>query len=256
VLLINYSRKIFQPLAAGVRYAEIGVYRGLYAQGVKRFSPKEMYLIDPWKAPSLETLIPQDYVGNALDSFNDAVSGYYAGGFEKAVEDAYPEVLAEFGNMPNCKIIRKTSVEAYTDFEDGSLDVIYIDGNHRYDYFLADLERWSSKASIGGYLILNDCYVSAIGKKQHISVLEAVSTFTKLTDWIVVAGVNQDYTDLVLTRQPNANRAKEVLTTLLMVNNVQFIEIPSSLVHGMQHRSATWVKDGQRFSREYMSFGE
>lgn len=256
MLLINYSREIFQPLASGIRYAEIGVYKGLYAKGVKRYAPKEMYLIDPWKAPPPEALIPLDFVGDAAGSLENAISGYYVGGIEKALEEAYPQVLAEFGDMLNCKIIRKSSADAYQDFEDGSLDVIYVDGNHRYDYVLADLERWSSKASAGGYLILNDCYVSPIGKKQHMSVLEAVSTFTKLTDWVVAAGVNQDYTDLVLTRRQNAQNAKNVLLALLMTNDVKFVELPSTLIHCMCHRTATWVQDGQTFSREYMSFGD
>jgi len=256
MLLINYTREIFQVLASGARYAEIGVYKGLYATGVRRYNPKEMFLVDPWRAPPMEDLIPADYVGDPVGSLRDATAGYYVGGIAHALEQAYSEVLAQFGGLKNCAIIRKTSAEASETFADSTLDVIYLDGNHRYDYVLADLERWSGKVSPGGYLILNDCYVSQIAKKQHMSVLEAVSTFTKLTDWVCVGAVNQDYTDLVLTRRENAQVAKLVLSNLLMQNNIQFIELPSALVHCMRHRSMGWELEGKEFKREYLSFGE
>lgn len=256
MFLINYPRELFQVLASGVRYAEIGVYKGSYARGVKRYSPREMYLIDPWVAPSYESLIPDDHLGNAVDTFQSAVSEYYKGGLQSALEEAYPQVQAEFGSLANCTIIRKRSAEAAPDFPDSSLDVIYIDANHRYDFVLADLERWNNKLSDGGYIILNDCYVSPAGKEQHMSVLEAVSTFTKLTNWIAVAAINQDFGDVVLTRRQNIEPAKQFLLQLLISNNIQFVELPSTLIHCMHHKTVSWMVNGKVVSREYMSFGE
>jgi hypothetical protein len=255
MLIINHTREVFQPLATHARYAEVGVFKGMYAKGVKRYKPREMYLIDPWTPAPIENLIPADYLGDPVQTLEGAISEYYSGGMEKALELAYREVVQEFGSDENCRIIRKTSSEAYSDFPAGTLDVIYIDGNHRYDYVLADLERWSPKVDRGGYIILNDCYVSPIGKLQHMSVLEAVSTFIKLTEWRVVAAVNQDYTDVVLTRTENLETAKASMIALLLNNSIKFIELPASLIHCMHHRKGEWIKDGKRHIGEYMSFG-
>ena len=42
-------------------------------------------------------------------------------------------------------IMRMTSMEAVTQFEDESLDFVFIDGNHLFDYCCSDIIFWSQK---------------------------------------------------------------------------------------------------------------
>ena len=52
--------------------------------------------------------------------------------------------------------IRKKSTDASYEIEDGSLDFVYVDGNHYYDGVASDLELYSRKLRAGGFLMLDD----------------------------------------------------------------------------------------------------
>jgi len=254
MLLIEYTREFFQLLAAARTYAEVGVYKGDFAMGVKRFAPRKMYLIDPWVEPALEDLIPADYTVDPRASIKESLRDYYPGGMSAALEQAFLKVQENFGSDPNCEIIRNTSKEAVSSFSDGSIDLLYLDGNHRYDYVLADLERWAQKVSQGGVIIMNDCYVAHPGKKQHMSVLEALSTFLKLYDWVPIAMVNQTWTDVAIARRNESPPIIEQITGMLIINNISFTELPNHLIHAAHHRTVSLEVDGKQFTREVLSF--
>jgi len=50
------------------------------------------------------------------------------------------------------EFIRATSEEATQRFEDESIDAIYIDGNHKYEYVLQDINLWLPKVRTGGFI--------------------------------------------------------------------------------------------------------
>jgi len=256
MLLVDGSREVFQFLAADKIYAEIGVYKGEYSKGVKRYSPNKMFLIDPWACPRIDDLIPSDYVGDPVASLSEALRGYYPNSLSSSLESAYSEIESEFRDMKSCSIIRETSANAANLFDEKSLDVIYIDGNHRYDFVLADLERWSTKLTADGLIILNDCYVSALGKEQHLSVLEAVSTFIKLSDWKVVALNHRPWTDVVLARGKNYQSVSNHLKIVFFSNKIKFVELPGSLFHAARHKKLAWSRSGVSHSGEFMSFSD
>jgi hypothetical protein len=68
----------------------------------------------------------------------------------------YEKVKKRFDNYNNAKIIRKTSIEASKEFDDESLDFVYIDGNHNYAFFKEDLEIWYKKIKKYGVLCGDD----------------------------------------------------------------------------------------------------
>jgi cephalosporin hydroxylase len=62
-------------------------------------------------------------------------------------------------------------------FENNSLDFVYIDANHAYNYVVQDIELWYPKVKKGGYLCghdyidmdwYNDPNFSENGKDKHI----------------------------------------------------------------------------------------
>lgn len=73
----------------------------------------------------------------------------------------------------NATIVRKASLEAVDDFEDGSLDFVSIDGDHFFDAVIQDLCRWVPKVHKGGIVLLHD-YTAAQG--PH--VIRAVDAYT------------------------------------------------------------------------------
>jgi SAM-dependent methyltransferase len=54
------------------------------------------------------------------------------------------------------ELIRKKSEDAVKDFEDESLDFVYIDANHEGDYPLEDIQMWAKKVRPGGIVAGHD----------------------------------------------------------------------------------------------------
>lgn len=116
------------------RGAEIGVQRGsflhrLAAQGF------EMYGVDPWKSY-------RDYHVN--DKFTDK---------QEAIYQTAKDYLQKF---PKCHLIRKTSMQAVEDFEEESLDFVYIDGHHGFKYVTEDIFEWTKRVRKGGIIAGHD----------------------------------------------------------------------------------------------------
>jgi len=74
----------------------------------------------------------------------------------------------------NATIIRKTSMDALPDIEDGSLDFVYIDGLHYFDYVMQDIIGWAQKVKIGGIISGHDYF-----QFYKSGVMEAVNAYTR-----------------------------------------------------------------------------
>jgi predicted O-methyltransferase YrrM len=62
-----------------------------------------------------------------------------------------------------------SSMEALKKFEDGSLDIVFIDGNHRYKHVYDDIKGWLPKIRKGGYLCGHNF------SEKNIGVVKAVN---------------------------------------------------------------------------------
>lgn len=118
--------------------AEIGVETGAYAKVLCEAIPGLKYLgVDPW------------YVGGMKNHV-------HRGQYEQTIKN-----LASY----DATLIRKFSMEAINDFENASLDFVYIDANHQFDYVVRDIIEWTRKVKKGGivsghdYRIANTCGV-------------------------------------------------------------------------------------------------
>lgn len=91
-------------------------------------------------------------------------------------------------DVPNIVKIRKTSLEAAKDFEDGSLDAVYIDAEHDEESVRADIRAWRPKIKRGGILSGHDFVLPHIGKiLVEEEGFEAVRiTVSPDTSWAVV----------------------------------------------------------------------
>jgi len=75
----------------------------------------------------------------------------------------------------NITFIQSTSMSAVTKFKDESLDFVYIDANHTFDYVMEDMINWSKKVKIGGIISGHDYY-----RLRHANVILAVDTYVKV----------------------------------------------------------------------------
>jgi predicted O-methyltransferase YrrM len=59
---------------------------------------------------------------------------------------AYREFMANVGHFENLTVMRMDSLQAVKAFEDKSVGMVFIDGDHTYKAFKADIEAWIPKA--------------------------------------------------------------------------------------------------------------
>lgn len=143
---------------------EIGVLKGRF---LKTFCEQgfKMYGIDPW----------EDY-----DNYND-YKGLDFNAFEKESRDR----LAPY----DCTIIKKWSMDAVKDFEDESLDFVFIDGNHSLEFVIEDIAAWSKKIRIGGIISGHDYFRRNTDKAIHVK--DAINTWVycyNIKPWFVFRG--------------------------------------------------------------------
>lgn len=77
--------------------------------------------------------------------------------------------------------VRAFSMDAVRDYSERSLDFVYIDAHHGFDYVMQDLIEWAKRVRPGGIVAGHDCY-----HFDRAGVVEAVEVYTRMheiTDW-------------------------------------------------------------------------
>jgi hypothetical protein len=126
---------------------EIGVWAGdLSAAILRAVRPTRLHLLDPWAfAPD--------------ERYEQAWYGGARAGSQAEMDEVYERVLQRFETEiadGAVAIHRSTSAEAAAEFEDASLDWVYVDGNHLYEYVQMDLALFAPKVRPGGLLAGDD----------------------------------------------------------------------------------------------------
>lgn len=161
-----------RPHAIG---AEIGVFRGVFAQFLLRNLPQieKYYCIDPWVQDDdyLKLLVPSSLhwkvpPPRAFKQFKTRIEPFQ----EKVV------------------VLRKMSQDALIDIPDGSLDWVFVDANHAYEYARNDIIGWSAKVKVGGIISGHDYHDNKLGRRTiPFGVKKAVREL--ISDYRVQANV-------------------------------------------------------------------
>lgn len=77
----------------------------------------------------------------------------------------------------NVRFIRKTSLDALEDIEDESLDFVYLDANHTFDFIMPEIIFYSKKVRSGGIVAGHDYF-----NFHWAGVIDAVNAYTKSHD--------------------------------------------------------------------------
>ena len=154
----NMLGEVFRALSLN-KGAEIGVKRGAYSKILCLANPDiELTCVDQWRGNNT----PHNLQPKQDKNFRRAV-----------------KALSKF----NVKFLRKTSMDALADFEDESLDFVYIDANHEFDYVCPDIIFWSQKVRSGGIIACHDYFNHLRG-----GVVKAVDAYVNchnITPWYV-----------------------------------------------------------------------
>lgn len=117
-------RWLIQEAAASGSVVEIGSWKGRSTHALLTGCPGTVWAVDTWSgSPGEDNML-----------------------HEAASKDVYKEFMENVGSRPNLKVIRDESVHAAKSFADGSVGMVFIDGDHRYEAVLADIDAWKRVA--------------------------------------------------------------------------------------------------------------
>jgi len=147
---------------------EVGVFEGDYSRWLLKMMPKlKLYGVDTW--------IPyKDY-----KDFKD-----------NTIIDAYKKAKNNVKGF-DCTLIKGWSEKVVKKFDDESLDFVFIDGNHAYEWVVQDIALWSKKVRKGGIVYGHDYKDYTHSRRwKEMSVIPAVDGWVKaykINPWFVIA---------------------------------------------------------------------
>ena len=104
-------------------------------------------------------------VVDTFDGAGSMLSVYAKRGFN--VKEEFIKNMTEIGVMDRIRVLHGTSDAMVREVEDGSQDLIFIDGDHRYSQVKRDIRNYLPKLRPGGIICGHD-YESPIYDERHI----------------------------------------------------------------------------------------
>lgn len=147
--------------------AEVGVWKGAFSEAFCR-AGLSWIAVDPW-AP----------YAAYREKKND----------QTLIDAAYQEACKRLTPF-DCRLFRMSSRDAAAQVPNGSLDVVYIDGNHEAEFVREDIDLWTPKVRSGGILAGHDYRVPPSSKPfiQVKAAVDAYVTSAGINPWFVLKG--------------------------------------------------------------------
>ena len=122
---------------------EIGVWKGQFSEAILSIvNPAHLILVDPW--------LHQPQIASKLYGDDSSL-------LQVDMDTIYTAVRDRLGADPRISILRKKCEDVTVeDIPDGSLDWVYIDGVHEFDFMLHDLRFSNAKIKSGGVICGDD----------------------------------------------------------------------------------------------------
>lgn len=104
-------------------------------------------------------------------------------------EQVYRQFLSNTKQFSNITQIRKTSDDAVLDFEPNSIDFVYIDGNHTYEFVKKDIENYLNIVKLNGFIAGHDYQHEPI-KQAIFETIGNVDRVFSDTSWVKKVKIN------------------------------------------------------------------
>ena len=125
---------------------EIGVHKGDFSEELlRKFNPKKLLLVDPWIAYN-DLIYQKSWYGNTLHSNQNIQDQYFLD-----VNKRFDKEILE----NKIELHRKTSDEFFLGNK-SIFDLIYIDGNHLFEFVKKDIENSLKFINNDGLIVLDD----------------------------------------------------------------------------------------------------
>jgi len=159
----SFLKKCIKRLGRNSSVVEVGSWKGgsayvMLSTAKRTGNPIKFFFIDPW-----------DYSPGAVEKeLEDMAEG-------RNIFEEFTKKLSPFRGK--YKAIQDSSVNASKRFLAGSLDMVFVDGDHTREGCLADIKAWYPKVCPGGIICGHD-----YGRKKY-GVTEAVNEFFAGTEF-------------------------------------------------------------------------
>ncbi len=167
-VLIGSDRRKLYELFNELGYTlgcEVGLEKGKNAQEMFECIPNlKLYGVDPYKHHPQYSYAAVAYTRNWDE--------YYLEGVK---QQAYKRMQGR-----NAVIIEKFSEEAVKDIPDNSLDFVYIDSDHSYDFVMQDIIIWGRKVRKGGIISGHDYFYDSNKEGRRAKVTQAINDYTNV----------------------------------------------------------------------------
>lgn len=147
--------------------AEIGVHEGSYSNALLRYNPGlHLIGVDLWEGYSEFVDFSANNLTAAYDKARENVKGY------------------------NCDLLKGWSSDVVKTIPNDSLDFVFIDANHAYEWVVADIAAWSKKVRPGGIIYGHDFDDYTNRRRwRNMHVVQAVEGWMasyKIEPWFVL----------------------------------------------------------------------
>ena len=137
----NIYNQFLKTCPENAKAVEIGVWKGksvCYAavESIKQNKNITLYAVDTFEGSPNEPRIQKD-----LEKLKEK---------ETTLREEFLKNIEPVNHI--VKMIHMDSISASKQFEDKSLDFVFIDGSHLYEAVLADIQAWLPKVKIGGVI--------------------------------------------------------------------------------------------------------
>jgi hypothetical protein len=156
----------------------------------------------------LDVLQPRDFIAMDLFGLHEVEVLWGRPTREIFGGKTHAELYRDRFASPNVRILEGDSVAALSSLLDESVDLIYLDGDHRYPGVKADTAAASKKIKSDGILVFNDYIMYDHIQMGEYGVVQTVNELVNETDWRIVGFALQDamFCDIALQRAPSAAR--------------------------------------------------
>lgn len=146
---------------------EIGCFLGVSTETFLQFNPKKLYAIDIWGLN--ESYIDCDWLPSGRPDF-------------QLIEQSF-RTMAE--NYDGVEIIKNFSKYASFGFHNKSVDFVYIDGEHKHDAVVEDIQSWLPKIKCGGYIAGHDGWCGHVIQAVEKTLNSPNIVLFSDTSWLV-----------------------------------------------------------------------
>ena len=167
-LLLPHSSRLLRKL---INLFYIGRARVDFELPSISYLPKDFIRLDPWELEALYA-IAKSIKGNIVEigRFNggstavlcsaNQTSDIYSIDIDPKDDNLLKGIFNTLKIGDRVHLIKQDSNQ-YSETFKHQINLLFIDGDHSYNGCINDLQSWWPKVSIGGYIVLHDCYLGS-----------------------------------------------------------------------------------------------